>query len=129
MQPVQHQTSLIAGTIFQSTHLPLRKWFLTIFLLTQSKNGISALELCRQLGVSYNAAWLTKHKLMQVMLENNDNEKLLDRIEVDDAYLGGRRSGGKRGRGAEGKTPFIAAVETDRQHHPLKMKLNKVKGF
>ena len=72
----RHQTSLIAGTIFQSTHLPLRKWFLTIFLLTQSKNGISALELCRQLGVSYNAAWLTKHKLMQVMLENNDSDGL-----------------------------------------------------
>ena len=117
----RHQTSLPAGTIFQSTHLPLRKWFLAIFLLTQSKNGISALELCRQLGVSYNAAWLTKHKLMQVMLENNDNEKLPSRIEVDDAYLGGRRSGGKRGRGAEGKTPFIAAVETDGPYfrHPF----------
>jgi hypothetical protein len=125
----RHQTSLIAGTIFQSTHLPLRKWFLAIFLLTQSKNGISALELCRQLGVSYNAVRLTKHKLMQVMLENNDNEKLPDRIEVDDSYLGGRRSGGKRGRGAEGKTPFIAAVETDKQQHPQRIKLNNVKGF
>lgn len=124
-----HQTSLIAGTIFQSTHLPLKTWFLTIFLLTQSKNGVSALELSKQLGISYNAAWRTKHKLMQVMLENNDNEILLDRIEVDDSYLGGRRSGGKRGRGAEGKTPFIAAVETDRQQHPQRMKLNKVRGF
>jgi hypothetical protein len=83
-----HQTFLIADTIFQSTHLPLKKWYLAIFLLTQSKNGISALELRRQLGVSYNAAWRSKHKLMQVMLKNNDNEKLIDRIEVDDAYAG-----------------------------------------
>jgi transposase-like protein len=123
------QTSLIVGTIFQSTHLPLKKWFLAIFLLTQSKTGISALELSKQLGVSYNAAWRTKHKLMQVMLENNDNEILFDRIEIDDSYLGGRRSGGKRGRGAEGKTPFIAAVETDGQQHPQRIKLNKVSGF
>lgn len=123
-----HQTSLTAGTIFQSSHLPLRIWFLAIFLLTQSKNGVSALELCKQLGVSYNAALRIKHKLMQVMLENNDNEKLLDRIEVDDAYLGGKRSG-KRGRGAEGKTPFVAAVETDRDQHPHRIKLNKVEGF
>ena len=67
-----HQTSLTAGTIFHSSHLPLRLWFLAIFLLTQSKNGISALELSKQLGISYNAAWRTKHKLMQVMLENNN---------------------------------------------------------
>jgi transposase-like protein len=123
-----YQTSLTAGTILQSSHLPLKIWFLAIFLLTQSKNGISALELSKQLGVSYNAAWRSKHKLMQVMLENNDNEKLLCRIEVDDAYLGGKRSG-KRGRGAEGKTPFIAAVETDRLQHPQRIKLNKVTGF
>jgi len=63
-----HQTSLIAGTIFQSTHLPLNKWFLAIFLLTQTKNGVSALELSKQLGVSYNAAWRTKHKLILTVL-------------------------------------------------------------
>ena len=55
-----HQTSVTAGTIFHSTHLPLRKWFLSMFLITQSKNGISVLELCRQIGVSYNAAWKVK---------------------------------------------------------------------
>ena len=86
------------------------------------------MELSKQFGVSYNASWRTKHKLMQVMLENNDNEILFSRIEIDDAYLGGKRSG-KRGRGAEGKTSFIAAVETDRQQHPQRMKLNKVIGF
>jgi hypothetical protein len=43
-----HQTSLIAGIIFHSTHLPLTKWFMAIYLIAQNKNGISALELSRQ---------------------------------------------------------------------------------
>ena len=46
------QTSITAGTIFHSTNLPLTKWYFAIFLMTQSKNGISALELSRQIGVS-----------------------------------------------------------------------------
>ena len=50
-------------------------------------------------------------------------------IQLDDAYLGGERSGGKRGRGAPGKTPFVAAVETNKQGHPLRMKLTVVEGF
>ena len=101
-----HQTSLIAGTIFQSTHLPLTTWFLAMYLLTQNKNGVSALELSRQLGVSYDAAWRIKHKLMQVMLERGVTKRLNTRVEIDDSYLGGKRVAGKRGRGAGRKTPF-----------------------
>jgi hypothetical protein len=48
---------------------------------------------------------------------------------MDDAYLGGQRSGGKRGRGAAGKTPFVAAVETTAERHPRRLKLTVVKGF
>lgn len=50
------QTSLTAGTVFSHTKLPLTTWFLAIYLLTQNKNGISALSLKRHLGVSYNTA-------------------------------------------------------------------------
>lgn len=107
-----HQTSLTAGTVFHGTHLPLRKWFLAMHLLTQGKHGISALELKRQIGVSFETAWNVKHKLLQVMLERENGRVLSQRVEVDDAYMGGERHGGKRGRGAEGKTPFIAAVQT-----------------
>ena len=53
------QTSVTAGTIFHSTKVPLRKWFLAIFFITQSKNSISALELKRHLGVSYDTTWST----------------------------------------------------------------------
>ena len=73
-----------------------------MYLLTQSKNGLSAMALGRQLGVSYNTAWL-KHKLMQVMKERVQSGRLGHIVQVDDAYLGGETRGGKRGRGAEGQ--------------------------
>jgi hypothetical protein len=124
-----HQTSLIAGTIFQSTKLPLRVWFLAIYHLTQGKRGISSLELGRLLGVSQNTAWKIQHKLMQVMLERDNQKQFSGRIELDDAYLGGERRGGKRGRGAPGKTPFVAAVETTNEGEPIRVKFSRVVGF
>ena len=66
----------------------------------------------RHLGVCYKTAWLIKHKLMEVMREREDSRVLDGRVEIDDAYLGGERSGGKGGRGSENKVPFIAAVQT-----------------
>ena len=81
-------------------------------LLTQAKNNVSALELTRQLGVSYPTAWLMKHKLLEVMRQREDSRQLTGRVEIDDAYLGGQRSGGKAGRGSENKIPFVAAVQT-----------------
>jgi len=124
-----HQTSLIAGMMFEATKLPLTTWFQGIYLLTQDKKGISAMQLHRQLGISYNAAWRMKHKLMQVMLERDAAKKLSGFVELDDAYLGGERSGGKVGRGAADKIPFVAAVETDRDGRPSRIKLTRVKGF
>ena len=61
----RHQVSLTAGTILASTKLALRIWFLAMYLMTQTKNGISTLELSRQLAVSYNTAWKVKHKLIK----------------------------------------------------------------
>lgn len=83
-----HQTTLTSGTLFASTKLPLTKWFLAIYLLTQRKTSISALQLKRDIGVSYNTAWKLKHKLMQAMLERQKGEVLTGRIEMDDAYIG-----------------------------------------
>jgi len=108
----QHQCSVTSGTIFESTKLPLSLWFLAMHLLTQAKNNVSALELHRHLGVSYPTAWLMKHKLLEVMRQREDCRQLSGRVEIDDAYLGGQRSGGKAGRGSENKIPFVAAVQT-----------------
>jgi transposase-like protein len=124
------QVRLTAGTVFQDTKLPLTVWFLALHHLTQSKGGISSIELARRLGVRQPTAWLMKHKLMRVMLEREAQKPQLEgRVEIDDAYLGGERSGGKRGRGAAGKTPIVAAVETTAERRPRRLKLTVVKGF
>ena len=114
----RHQCSVTSGTIFGATKLPLTRWFLAMHLLTQSKNNVAALELMRHLGVCYKTAWLIKHKLMEVMRVREDGRQLDGRVEIDDAYLGGERSGGKTGRGSENKVPFVAAVQTTPDGQP-----------
>ena len=89
----------------------------------------SSIELGRRLGVTQTTAWKIKHKLMQVMMERDAVKRLTGRIEVDDAYLGGERNGGKRGRGSPGKTPIVAAVETTPEGKPIRLKLRRVAGF
>ncbi len=76
------------------------------------------MQLHRQLGISYNAAWRMKHKLMQMVLERGDTQRLSCMIKLDDAYLGSERSGGQRGREAEGKTLFVVAVQTTDECRP-----------
>src|SRR4030088_2488804 len=125
----RRQTSVIAGTIFAATKVPLGTWFRAMYHLTQSKGGISSIELGRRLGVTQTTAWKIKHKLMQVMMERDATKRLTGRIEVDDAYLGGERNGGKRGRGSPGKTPIVAEVEAQPEGKPIRLKLRRVKGF
>ena len=123
------QTSPTAGTIFHATKLPLTLWFAAIHLIVTAKNGISSVELGRRLGVKQPTAWAVKHRIMAVMARREGETRLTGRVEMDDAYLGGVRSGGKRGRGAAGKTPFVAAVSTSPEGRPRKLKLVPVKGF
>jgi ISXO2-like transposase domain/Transposase zinc-ribbon domain len=125
-----YQSSSIVGTVFEHTKLPLSVWFLAIYLMTQSKNAVSALELMRQLGVSYKTAWLVKHKLLQTMLLREAPRRLDERVEIDDAYLGGERAGHHYGgRGAMHKTAFVAAVQTDQDGKPRFMRLTPIVGF
>jgi len=126
----KRQVSLTAGTVFQDTKLPLATWFAAIYHLAQGKNGISSVELGRRLGVKQATAWLMKHKLMRAMAGREAGKpKLAGRVEIDDAYLGGERPGGRRGRGAAGKTPIVAAVETSADRKPRRLRLSVVKGF
>ncbi len=131
------QASLTAGPIFHASKLPLSLWFQAMYHLTQSKTGMSSVELARRVGVAQTTAWKVKHKLLQVMLElmlelmleREAETPLAGRIDMDDACLGGERSGGKRGRGSPGKTPLIAAVETTTEGKPVRVKLRRVTGF
>ena len=126
----KRQLRLTAGTVFQDSKLPLTIWFAAIYHLTQSKGGVSSIELGRRLGVKRQTAWLVKHKLMRAMgAREAAKPKLAGRVEVDDTYLGGERRGGKRGRGAVGKTPVVAAVETTADRKPRRLRLTVVEGF
>ncbi len=123
-----HQSSLRSGTIFHGSKLQLRQWFQTLFLMSQSKNNISALELKRQLGLNYRSARRVKHKLLQVMVEREFTRALLGDVIIDDAYLGGEHRG-KTGCGSENKVPFVAAVQLNEEGHPLVARFDRVEGF
>lgn len=122
------QTSLRSGSIFHGSKLPFRKWFQAMFLISQSKNNISALELKRQLGVGYTTAWRVKHKLMQVMAEREAGRVLQGDVVMDDAYLGGEHRG-KAGRGSQNKVPFVAAVQLSAQGHPQFARFDPIGAF
>ena len=123
------QVSLTSGTIFAYTKLPLTFWFLAIYFITQSKVSVSALSLSRTIGVSCNTALLLKHKIQQVMKERDDSKPLTQFVQLDDAYWGGKKRDGVRGRGATGKTPFVAAVSTSEEGHPLQIRFSQVDSF
>lgn len=125
----RHQTSLIAGSMMEHTKLPLTTWFLAIYLISQAKTGLSALALKRDLGVSYPTAWLLHHKINNAMARQEACHRLEGAVQIDDAYLGGERAGGKAGRGSENKVPFVAAVSLNDAGQPIYAKLDLVRGF
>jgi len=106
----RYQFSVTAGTIFNDSHLPLWKWFLAVYVMGESKKGVSANQMKRMLGVSYKTAWYLCHRIRASMLDS-DPEPLTGIIEADETYTGnppegyyGRRIGGN-------KTAIIGAVE------------------
>ena len=122
------QTTVTAGTVMAHSKLPLRTWFQAIYLITQAKNQVSALELMRHLGVSYPTAWLIQHKLLRAMAASEAGRLLGHRVEIDDAYLGGELTGAKVGRGSPNKVPFVAAVETI-HGRPIAVRFDPVADF
>jgi transposase-like protein len=104
-----YQSSVKVGTIFGDSHLPLTKWFLATYLMTESKKGISANQLKRMLKVSYKTAWYLCHRIRKAMDEANP-EPLRNTVEVDETYIGGKRrhvGSGYRGN----KTMVLGAIE------------------
>lgn len=108
------QFTVTVGTIFEASHIPLRKWWLAIHLLASSKKGISAHQLHRNLGISYQSAWFMAHRLRYAMMQGPMLELMKGIVEIDETYVGARRKRGtKRGRPAADshKTPVVALVE------------------
>lgn len=105
------EISITSGTVFERSRKPLRVWFQVMWLLTNQKHGVSALGIQRELGLgSYQTAWSWLHKLRRAMVRTSSN-RLQGSVEVDEAYVGGVHSGGKRGRGSENKAIVVIAVE------------------
>jgi transposase-like protein len=111
-----HQVSVTAGTIMHKSHLPLTTWFLAIYLVSQSKRGISALELSKQIGRRYETAWHLLHKIRRVMSDREAERLREGMVEMDDAYFGGV-SHGRVGRGTA-QVPAVVAVSIGREGTP-----------
>jgi transposase-like protein len=85
-----YRFSVIAKTVFENTNYPLRTWFQVIYLMTQSKKGISALQIHRQIGSGdYRTAWYMCHRIRSAM-NDGDFSKLLGEVEVDETFIGGK---------------------------------------
>jgi transposase-like protein len=111
----RYQFSVTAGTLFNDSHLPLPKWFVAVFLITESKKGMSANQLKRMLKVSYKTAWYLCHRIRKAMTEANP-ALLSGTVEVDETYVGGKqkRGDGRRGRPRleiSNKSMVLAAIE------------------
>ncbi len=107
----RNRFSVMAGTVFHDSKLPLWKWFAAVYLMIESKKGISALQVKRMLKIgSYETAWYLCHRIRSAMVE--EGEPLSGTVEVDETYIGGKVRGKGRGPYAGGnKTMVVGAVE------------------
>ncbi len=111
----RYQFSVRVGTLFHDSKLPLWKWFLAVYLMGESKKGISANQLKRTLGVSYKTAWYLCHRIRAAMLDES-GDMLHGIVEADETYVGGKARGfGNRQEDAlhrrDNKTVVLGAVD------------------
>jgi transposase-like protein len=107
----RYQFSVTAGTIFHDTHLPITKWFIAVYLMIESRKGISANQLKRTLGVSYKTAWYLCHRIRKAM-QDAYPVPLKGIVEIDETFVGGKTVG--KGHGHKGnKAVVVGAVQRD----------------
>ena len=115
------QFSLISGTVFEGTKLPIQKWFCAIFLMSKDKRGVSALELSRELNINYKSARLMVINLKNAMSKRDMEYMLEGIIEMDEFYIG-KGSNGKRGRGTD-KSKVLISLSKNEQNQMQYLKL------
>jgi transposase len=87
-----HQLYPCAGTPFEKTRTSLKTWFHAMYMMTATRNGVSALEIQRTFGMTYKCAWRLAHQLRKLM-GGRETLKLHGKVQIDEAYLGGRKPG------------------------------------
>jgi transposase-like protein len=110
--------SIKVGTIFESTKLPLRKWFMAIWMITNHPKGIASTTMAKDLDITQKTAWFVLHRVRHAARTKSFNMPLKGIVEVDETWVGGKdynrhsdkKSGGRGGKGS-GKIPVIGAVE------------------
>ena len=110
-QHCKHHIYPCVETPMERSRTPLHKWFYAIYLFSTSRHGVAAKELQRQLGVTYKTAWRMAHEIRKYMADVDGKTPLGGTVEVDETYVGGKRSGGKRGRSAPNKTVVFGMLE------------------
>ena len=106
----RYQFSVTAGTIFNDSHLPLWKWFLCVYLLCESKKGMSANQIKRTLGISYKTAWYLCHRIRAAMKEASP-EPLDGIVEVDETYIGAKAKGSGKGGRTKGEKEIVIGIK------------------
>jgi transposase-like protein len=108
----KRQFTVTVGTIFEDSHIPLRKWVIAWYLLCSSKKGISSLQIQRLLDLgSYRTALFMMHRIRHALLQPIFQEKLSGTIEADETYVGGKNIGKGWARKMDNKTPVVALVQ------------------
>jgi len=108
----EHQFTVISGTVFQDTHLELTKWFVAIYLLCESRKGMSANQIKRIIGGSYKTAWYLCHRIRAAM-KDTDRPMMDGTIEVDETYIGGKHKGIGSGNYRDTKAIVIGIRQRD----------------
>ncbi len=100
-----HHLYPCVGTPMENTHLPLHKWLYAMFLFSESRHGVAAMELKRQLGIPYKTAWRMAHEIRKYMAEVDGEIPLSGTVEADETYVGGKVKG--KGRGYTGNKTIV----------------------
>ena len=99
--------SVTSGTAFHKTRVPLRQWFIAVYLMCESKKGISANQLKRMFGVTYKTAWYLNHRIRNA-ISQAETPLLSNIVEVDETWVGGKVEG--KGRGYTGNKAMVVGI-------------------